>query len=142
VAYHLRPARESDTAYVVTTFAQSFAESAMVAGSGSGLWPAEARRVLDGLRREGSVLLVAAYDGDDDTIAGWALGNAKTHTLDYVYVRAEMRRHAMPGSTIAYELVAAIGEIQRVTFKPPKGRVKIPRGWVFAPRFTVGAAAT
>ncbi len=142
MTYHLRLARETDTAYVVTTFANSFAESAMVAGAASGLWAAEARRVLDALRAEGSALHVAVYDGDDDTIAGWALGNPKTKTLDYVYVRSEMRRHAMPGSTIARELVAAIGDVQRVTFKPPKGRVKIPRGWVFAPRFTIGRGAS
>lgn len=113
----------------------------MVSGSGSGMWATEAKRVLEALGHEGSVLHVAAYDGDDDTLAGWSLGNAARRSLDYVYVRSELRRHEMPGSTLARELVAAIGApIERVTFKPPKGRVKLPRGVTFAPRFTIGWA--
>lgn len=136
--YRIRDARKSDIAFVVTTFVASFAEACPVTGAGSGMWPAEGRRVLEGLESEGSVLRVAAYAGDDETLAGWVLGNPRTRTLDYVYVRSELRRHATPGSTIARELVESLGKLERCTFKPPKGRVRIPHGWTFAPRFTIG----
>ena len=97
-------------------------------------WIAEAQRVVAAWLAEGARLLVSVPEADDDAVVGWACGTGKV--LHYVYVRSEFR-----ASGVARALVAELGAPRAYTLKPASPRVRVPAGWRFTPRFTLGAAA-
>lgn len=82
---------------------------------------------------EGARVLVYAADEDPDAIIGWAAGSSSV--LHYVYVRHDFR-----ASGIAKALVAELGSPKAYTLKPASPRVRVPHGWRFLPRLTMGGA--
>lgn len=129
----IREARDTDRAFVEQTFARSYREAAAVRGAELATWIAEAQRVVAAWLREGARLVVSVPEADDDAVVGWACGSAKV--LHYVYVRSDFR-----GSGEARALVTELGTPRAYTLKPASPRVRVPDGWRFTPRFTLGAA--
>lgn len=131
----LRPFVESDRAYVASTWQRSYADAAGVLGADREAWRAEVSRMLAALLASGAACVVACDEEDADTIVGWAIADRKSRTLHYVYVRAELRE-----TGIARQLVEAVGPIAAYSCQRANRRKAAPKGWLFRPRFTLGAA--
>lgn len=128
----IRDAAETDRAYIDQTFARSFRDSPTVRGADPSVWQLEAQRMVPAWQADGARIVVCVAAEDPDAILGWAAGNAAV--LHYVYVRHDFR-----GGGIAKQLVAALGSPRSYTLKPANPRTRVPGGWRFTPRLTMGA---
>lgn len=132
----LRPFAESDRAYVVSTWHRNYSTAPAVVGAEREAWRLEVGRMLAASLACGAECLVACDEDDADTIVGWALGDRKSRTLHFVYVRAEVRE-----TGIARRLVEALGPIVAYSCQRANTRKRPPKGWAFRPRFTLGVAS-
>ena len=130
----IRDAGPDDRAYIEQTFARSYAGAAAIRGAEPATWLAEAQRVVRGWLDEGARVVVHVADEDHDAIIGWVCGTSSV--LHYVYVRSDFR-----GGGIARGLYQHIGSPRAYTMRPASPRVRVPDGWRFTPRLTMGACA-
>lgn len=129
----IRDALPTDRAYIDQTFARSFRDSPTVRGAEPHVWQAEVQRMVPAWQSEGARVVVFAADEDPDAILGWAVGTSEV--LHYVYVRHDFR-----AGGVAKQLVAELGAPRCYSLKPSNPRVRVPAGWRFTPRLTMGAA--
>lgn len=133
----LREARDSDTAFLISSWLRSFAASklALMADSDAyfrGYKPI----VLAALKR--SRVLVACQKADPDAIVGWvAVEPGDVPRLHYVYVKHPFRRFGIAKRLVAPLLGAAVTYTHET---PVLRRLRVPEGWTYNPfAFFAGA---
>lgn len=132
----VRPARESDYAFILDAWRRSFEGAPAVQGAKDDHYRAEMGAVIARLVRA-STVRVACDAEDDDTILGFVVVDEPGATLHYAYVRREFRQLGI--------VPRLIGEtaIRAYTFRTLAGerRLKLKeRGLWFKPRFTIGGS--
>lgn len=121
----LRPARESDTAFIVDTWRRSYEQAPQVRGADE----AYMRRAIQRAVADAEKLLVACDSEDDDTLIGWLA--ASPPTLHYVYVRADFRRAGIARSLLDSFVLTAYS----CKTLPGERRLRLAeRGLAFTPR--------
>lgn len=135
----IRPARESDHAFVVDAWKRSYEGAAAVKHCDPGHYRTELGRAIQRVIRGslsnmcGTPVVRVAYDPkDDDHLVGFACfsqSQADSAELHYIYVKRDFR-----GQGIARALLEGV-PIKAYTFLSPTARPR--KGWRFTPRFTI-----
>jgi GNAT superfamily N-acetyltransferase len=130
----IRPARETDFAFIVDAWCRSFEGSPVVHGADRNHYRSEMvrviRKMLSGVGA--ATTRVACDREDDDTLLGFAAFTGPE--LHYVYVRQDFRQMGIAKAMLEGASIA------QYTFRTLQGERRMrtrERGWKFTPRFTL-----
>jgi GNAT superfamily N-acetyltransferase len=143
----IRPFREDDAGFVLSSWLKSYATSAWAKSvTDQALWDKRRASTLywNGhhalvsaiLRRPGTLISVAAWEEDADVLAGWMCQERRHDAvlLHYLYVRERFRRNG-----IATELAKALPERVLYTHRSRVvSRLPLPPHWAFDPYVLMG----
>lgn len=132
MSIHVRPAKPTDTAFIMDAWKRSFEGAPAVRHADREHYRTEMERTI-GRVCAGSTVLVACDSSDEDTLVGFASYSARpSHhgvALHYIYVKRDFR-----GMGIAKRLLRDV-PVTAYTFLTATARP--PREWAYTPRFTI-----
>jgi GNAT superfamily N-acetyltransferase len=130
MTFPIRPARESDTAFIVDAWKKSFEGAPAVRGADREHYRIEMTRAIRRLCDRGHIRIATAPDDEDHLLGFAAFTRADDGAeLHYVYVKQDFR-----GLGIARKLVADLN-VTSYTFASNSARPR--KGWRYTPRFTI-----
>lgn len=133
----LREARDSDKAFLISSWLRSFAASKLALLADSDAYFQGYRPLVEAALSRSRVL-VACQKADPDAIVGWvAVEPGDVPRLHYVYVKHPFRRFGIAKRLVAPLLGAAVTYTHET---PVLRRLTVPKGWRYNPfAFFAGA---